>query len=380
MKSYMLIFLIAVVLVSTAFADEITARIDQAAAAENTDELKAIMDEESIKESYPEIENYLVGKAKNAVIAGNYGLARKLLDLILLKNLDNIDAQDMYISLEREEREKRLAEEKKQALEEARLAEERRKKEEEKRLLEEQRLKEENEKLKVITQKMEEEKLNPPPPVIVEVPAENPFSFYGELGAADFIMYRSGFFSDVYGKDKTSFRYGISLGGTVLYNKDDFSAGFDLYAESFFLKIAPESASVFSWKAALYASVLSFPLPLYLRLGWTQTSYNYPDDVGEDMYITSLFSPLLGIGLKDLEITEKIDLSALFDFYIISFMTSYFDGAFDTGIGIKYDLPDYKKYDLYLRGNIAGTFVLGDSKMENNLKLQIIAGAGISNE
>lgn len=400
-------FIMLAALAMPSYTDELQDRIDRAFSAGNTDEIKAVIAEKSTQEGFEKVESYIIENVKKSIIAGNYSFAGNVLDQVLLNNLDNVEAQDLYISLEKVEKEKRLIEEKKLAeearkleeerlAEEKRLAEEERKREEERikqeqeqerlaeeqRLLEEQRIKEENERLKEITKALEEEKNTAAEKAVSEyIRTENDkgyFTFKGELGAIDLILYRSGFFSDVYDKNKTSYRYGLSLGGSVFYYKAGYSGGLDLSIESYFLEIYPESASVFSWKVAANSEFLATDLPVYARLGLTQTKYNYPSDVGEDMYITSLISPVLGIGLRDYQLTDRFYLNGIFDFYLVSFMTSYFDGAFDSQLGLKYDLPDYKKYDFYVKSNLTGTFVLGDNNIENNLKLQIIAGAGIN--
>lgn len=294
-------------------------------------------------EGYVKLENDIITRVKKIIVRGDYIFAEKVLELILNYNMDNSEAQDIYISLQDYISEQKEREEKEQTAEEERI----RREEEEKRAAE------------------------------LKVTAKN-LSFNFELGAANFLFYQSQFYYDKYETAKLNFKYGLSGALAFLFHHPYFATGIDLNVGGYFVNIYPESAYMVNYKIIVGFSVPKMRFPLYWTIGWAHCYYHYPDGMVKDVLITSLLSPTVGLRVRNYYFNRYIGLDGAFDLYLFSFMTSHFDVAFDAKIGLLVRFFSHKALNLYIRTDILATILIGDGRVENNVKLEISAGMGIN--
>lgn len=341
-KTVFIIFILFLFTGLSLFAEE-EYNVNALIAAKDLAAVEELLIDYMDSEGYSELENELIKGVKKLIVRGDYILAEQLLELILNYNMDNSEAQDIYLSLkdyraeqDRMETEKRTAEEERIRREEAaRRAEE------------------------------------------LKVTAKN-LSFNCELGAINFLFYQSQFYYDKYEEPKLNFKYGMSTALSFLFHHPYFATAIDVYLSGYFVNINPESAYLLNYKATFGFTVPKMRIPLYFTLGWAHTYFHYPEGMVKDVLITSLLSPTFGLRVRNFYFNNYIGLDGAFDFYLFSFMTGYFDAAFDAKLGLLVRIFSHKAVNFYIRTDLLATFTVGYGRLENNVKLEISAGMGIN--
>jgi len=395
------------------FSQDIYKRIDGYVVKKDTSGINTLLKQNKDKDDYSKIEQYVVDKAKEQMIAGDFIYAKEILKVVLENNLNNVEVQDIFLTIDEQISEQQLDEKKaKQELEQknkdlAKREKERQKKEQEiekqreqKRKIEEakkDRIRKEKEKqeLELAKKELQEQKEAEKKERIAEkenkkaerkekvasiIPSFglNNFSLSWEFGAVDFLFYQSMYHSDFYGYMKPNFKYGINTGISFYCHLPFIVTGIDFDLETYFAGLNTKSAAVISYKIISATTTPYIKVPLYIRAGLGHLIYYFDGTFPEDVYVKSFVTPIIGLRMRNYYFNKYIGIDGVFDFYFISFFTSRFDAAFDASVSFLYRFYTYKKISLVLRADLIGTFIIGNKKLENNLKLQFSFGMGLN--
>jgi hypothetical protein len=324
-------------------AQDYAKQIDKIVADKNLADLKKYLEANQKNADYKKIEDYTIVKVKSLISEKSYDWAKQILEAVLNFNLDNQEAQDIYISIEQLGKDKTIIEQK-------------------------QKEKEIENQIKKEKKEFEESK---------KVSFKN-FLFQAEFGAIDFTYYQSGFYNEFYNAQKNNFKYGLSSQLGFYFVHPYAATGLDVYFDSYFADVYPSSGIQISYKILLGVTTPLMKVPFYLRVGFGQIIYYFNKNTTIDIFAQNIYSPLIGFRVKDFYFNKFIGINGSFDFYLISFFTSYFDAAFDVNLGILYRFYSYKDMKFYIRSEVFAYFLVGYKKLENNIKLQISAGISLN--
>jgi hypothetical protein len=385
-------------LLSRLFAqEEWVGAVDEAVKSRDSEQITSILGEYTMEGNYGDVEAYVFGKAEEMILKDEYEFAQKMLEAILLNNLENFAAQELYTTLDitirekkaeeearlkAEEEAKRLAEveAKVKAEEEARLKAE----EEEQRKKEEvERKKAEEEAARVWEEKARKQKEEEERRLYYErvnnITLDH-FSAHADIGAADFLLYYSKVYSDYAGSGGTHFKYGLSADISGTFNHPyiiaDLEAGFDI----FFLNLNPSLALPLSYSIVLSAGTPLIKFPVYLRGGFKHSMFLYGEDEDSEVLVTALISPVAGVGFMDLRLGNRVKLGVTADLYFSPFVSEYTDAAFDTSLETSVLFFEKGQLSLSAVAHLSSLFVFTGGGLENSSKLELGIGVGLNEE
>ena len=371
--------------------------VDEAVKNRSSDQISSILGEYSMEESYSDVEAYVFGKAEEMILRDEYEFAQKMLEAVLLNNLENVAAQELYTTLDITIREKKAEEEarlkaeeeakrfaeveaKVKAEEVARLKAE----EEKKRKIEEaEQLKAKEEAARIKAEedkkKAEEEERRLYYERVNNVTLDH-FSASANVGAADFLLYYSKVYSDYAGTGGLYFKYGLSaeLSGTFNhpYIIADLEAGFDI----FFLNLNPSLALPLSYRIVVSAGTPLIKFPIYLRGGFKHSTFLYGEDEDSEVLVTALISPVAGVGLMDLKLGKRVKMDAALDLYFSPFASDYTHAAFDTSLETSVLFFRKNRLSLSAVARISSLFVFTEGGLENSSKVELGIGVGLNED
>ncbi len=117
-KYFLSVFFISLMI--PLFAQSVSSEFSTAVENKDLDRIETLLLDASSGDSVV-MENALLNEAKKAVLSNDYDYASALAELVLLKNLDNEQAQNMYVSIEELKRQKAAADEAKRRDEQVKL-------------------------------------------------------------------------------------------------------------------------------------------------------------------------------------------------------------------------------------------------------------------
>ena len=396
-------------------------QLDEYIQSGDYDSLQSLLMETADSQDFEEIEQFILDQAKADIVNSRYDSAQKLLEALLLVNLDNTEAQDIYVAatellagtLTVEDpgqeaaappTELASAETASQLAAPVQPAEV---------VAQTQETDITAQSTQGVEQGEQEQTLSPPEVALVadpentagenQTPSENPvstattpavkvlpdilpsqpevpkpqiLSFRVFFGAVDVMMYYSQFYADFYGESRFNFTYGISSDLSFLLNFPRIQFGTEINIDGHFADLGATSGDQLYYKILLTGAFPTlFRIPLFLRLGYASSNFTY-DESDIDVLYTNLFGPVFGVKLDSLMLGELVSVSATIDYHAISFFTSFLDAAFESAIGVTFHLPSRGAFGVLLHAEIMPTMLVGLGSFETNIKLKI--GAGVS--
>ncbi|MBN2545409.1 MAG: hypothetical protein JXB50_06410 [Spirochaetes bacterium] len=307
-----------------AISDDNKKILDNFVNSKKYNDLDKFLKENSKNENYKEIEDYLIKIVKELIQNDKIDDAKKIIRIMLDNNLDNLEAQDIFVSLEK--------------------------------------IKKEEKTLKV-----------------TKITFDN-FLFSFDLGIIDFMMFQSHFYNEYYGNPKWNTKYGMSTDFSFCFQHPYIAAGIEGLFDTYFVSLYPEKTSTeFSYSISGIFSVPLIKIPLYLALGFRHLIYNqFEKNVPLDVYISNLKSLIIGLRLYRWFFYKYIGIESSFNYYFVSPFTSYIDAVFDLSIGVLYRPLKIKRTGLIVKTEIAALFLIYNAKLENYIKIQTCIGVGIN--
>lgn len=298
-------------------------KIDEIIKNKDQNALKNFLKENKGKDNYPEIENHMISRIKELILNGEVQYAKTLTSIILENNMDNAEAQEIYLAIEDKEK------------------------------------KETEVKTKKIT-------------------FDN-FLFAFDFGAIDFMISQSQIYNDFYDEVKINGKYGMSLDFAFYFKHPYIALGVEAFFDTYFVSLNPPTGGTpFFYRIIFPITTPLIRVPLYFSFGMAQQVYYFGEGVTGDVLITNLISPIIGLKLTRWFFNKYIGLDASFHFYLISPFTTYFNAAFDGTLSLLIRFYQLKRFGFVIRTDINPFFLIRDGKLEHNIKFQISFGIGIN--
>ncbi len=318
---YILIILLFTTLTINSLEEQ--SKIDEIIKKKDQNALRNFLNEYKGKENYSEIEKYIISKVKELVLDGEFQYAKVITSIILEYNMDNTEAQEIYLAIEDKEK------------------------------------KETEVKTKKIT-------------------FDN-FLFAFDYGAVDFMLSHSQFYDDYYEELKVNFKYGMSLDFAFYFKHPYIAVGVEAFFDTYFVSLYPASSGTpFFYRIIFPITTPLIRVPLYFSFGLAHQIYYFGENTTPDVLITNLISPVIGLKLTRWFFNKYVGIDASFHYYLISPFTSYFDAAFDSTLSLLIRFYQLKRFGFIIRTDINPFFLIQDGKLEYNVKFQISFGIGIN--
>lgn len=321
--------------------DAVKNKIDQFIENNNFSELENYLLDLEI-ESTSEIENFLFLRSQQALDSQKLPLAKKILELILLLNMDNFEAQELYLNIDKAIKEK----------------------EELERIAKEEKLKQK------IEEKAKEEKEKQ---LDKKIEKEEAIAYFGprniklmlDIAPLD-MMFNSSQFS----KDLNT-QYGIAVSTSLYYVHPYFGFGIDGLYDGGYLSISGEKNIYTFYRAFAAIRIPRIPVPLYLTGGIAGLDLKFDDNTASNVSIEELISPIAGLKLRNIEIGSRLKWDSIVSYYLFSFLTPNLQSAFDLQTGLGIQLFQGKVLSLAIQTDVTSIFLIGQNKLENNTKIKL---------
>ncbi len=305
--------------------------------ADNIDDLKAAISSKDISkvqillESAPSdqvnvYEKEILAKAKEYVANDELDYASSLAEVVVMVNIDNVEARKLYTSIEKAKKAKAETLARKEAEEKKRQEEERKKAEaeEQKRQLEE---------FKAQKEKEEKEQKE----FIESVSSVSFSNFPMSFGFALPLDFTKSTFADEFNGNKALYtRLGVGLVANVAFVHPYVNIG--LHVNYNFLPVAFMKGGM---KSDLKTRI-TLGLPMFsnwFRLSTGFNSYSLINNSSVVLY-EMITAPTFGIGVEKVKFTDFLELSFFTDLNLITFdKHSEINYAFDTELNLRYYLP-----------------------------------------
>lgn len=358
MKKYILIMVITlipiVVFAQTVVPDSVYRDIDALLAQPGAPGLGVVLSGHSDKPWYPRLESYVLKRSRQLVIQDNLDQAKIASLAVIDTNLDNVDAVELYQSIQRaiENREKDV------------------RKEEERAALALHKEQATETKVREKVEKTYRALVNPTSgkKVYLDQDSNSQYRTYNWdllLGLAN-----GSYVSDPV---QSSIKYGISGNASVVFRGQDFSAGADVMGEGMILTFSGDEA--LNWQAGGVIVLASNAVSqyLYLRLGYFMFGF---DSGSKKVTETTFNTPVAGISLRDV----RFGSSGLFqmgaDWYAGHLFEPDITAALGAHIGLTFILAEMDNFDFLLRAGVKDSVFLVDGGMRNDVKVTLSIGVG----
>jgi hypothetical protein len=394
-----MVFLLAMCLFpATLTASPLTDSIDKMVAGQDYDSLDALFADKMGTEDLKVVSEHTLDIVRKNIVKTDYDTAKKLLEIILLYDFENLDAQDIYVSVEQlkkekdeierrekeRETEKKLAELEKSLKEKDKIAKEKRV-EEIMVMLDEGKVPVSEIKRIILNEgldidlgnfeeleraRLERERLR----AQIEPFTKDDLQFNAYIGAADFSFNISQFYTYYYQETKPNFKYGLSTNLSFSVNRQKFATSLDVAVDAFFADLYPGTAVSVFYKIMSATTIKRLKIPLYLHAGFAQMIYYYPPGLVTDVLVTNLVSPVIGVHFKNWFFNDRIGIDFYLDYYAVSLFTTHIDASFDTSFSLLTKIYSKGIIGMVFRTELYGMFLVGYGKLESTIKLKLSLG------
>jgi hypothetical protein len=387
-------------------------------------------DQDVSAQQFVEIEHGLLDLAKERVVASDYETALFLLELILTVNLDNLEAQDIYVAVIELNRGQipgsagatasavtsPAEQEGRSPL--AREPEEQTSRVVERALVPEEQVPERGvpdeasppETVATTIEATPPEEVAPPaeitaatdaapservPPTEATAPQETPGvpaveppesrsesalpalppnGYAVHLAPVSILVRSSGFYADVFGNRRIESGYGLSFEAFGVFFFPRVALGGHVAIQTHFANLTASRGDALGYEVAMRAGLPGLTqLPLFLRIGFTQQWYFYGAE-DPDVLITSFPTPTLGFMINEVQLADRVRFEASLDYYLISFFTQYMTAGLDGTAAILVSLPIVESLGLSARVAVSPQLLLSYSNVEFMTRLEISIG------
>jgi|GEM_PF-3268160 len=322
-----LLVLIALFMAAAAVAQTTELPLRQAIAESDYESVNLLL-QTSLPDESAAFEEIITEAARQALFANDFDKASRLAEIVLLFNLDNITAQDIYTGVEDARRQQAALEERKQLAEVEEL--------ERQRLAEQQRRRDEVRELFARNLSYS----------IGLAPAG------GSLAVSDFVRTLSEYNREEY---QPGYGYGIGLAAGLRFQLPELRLRLD--ADLFWHPPLLIERWRLDWQASLYLGAPRFTGLLALHLGYQQLRLLESTTQPVLLYHT-VSTPLLGLGIDHWWLSEKLALSAIVDWKLVSATDPVLDLAMQGLLGLRMPLIRFAGYrnlfvDFLIRADLA---------------------------
>jgi hypothetical protein len=293
-------------------------------------------------DEYLEAESILLDKIRNLVLRGQEEIAIEITQVVLFINLESVEAQELYLSLQASIEEK------------ARIAE-----------LEKQQ------ESGIIVDPLNPDATNLDGTDVVVQPQQRVFvplsleylAFGAEVGF-NHLLANSDFANFSGGKG------GVPISFYGYFNHPQLRSSLQLSFFPSFLNYAGETSYQWLGKGTLNAAYLDLA-PVSLRLGYVFLMNTFDGELAATALYNNLGTPTLGIGLDRLDLFELIELSSAFDFYFAGFASEFLDIGLDLNLYVAYPFLDLGGIEGAAFLQAYAMFLLAQESSESNINITI---------
>lgn len=332
-------------------------RIDAAFAQKSSSEIDSILKGMLSSSNYDYVETYTLKKIRRLIVANDFTFAEEAILVVIDNNLDNIEAIEMYSTIEDSvEKQKEFEEE-----------------QERKRVAEEQRIAKAKEDQRGKADKEYKTAQTAEGSSVYVTGKDEKYtatSWGARLGIADI-----GFYTDA-DSDYNSVRYGLSLDVQWERILQKIVAGFDLFGEVHFVPFVDDDGTIpAAAKAMVKLAFPSFTKKFYVRAGFAALATAKPSDEDSTLADT-LISPALGIAFNHVNLGEMV-LSGFFDYYLGHLFYSDINSAFGAGLNLSMPMSKLDNVALTFNVGVNDNIFIKSAGVEN--RASVILAIGVEN-
>lgn len=356
-KKLLLLFVLAF---STYIFAQSTDDLLEALKAKQIDTVQSLL-EDSTDEDSEVFESLILEESRKAVKKDDLDYAYDLANIVLMYDFDNVEAQDLFTSIERAKKSKAEV-----AAKEAEKEKKRQEEEEQRRQIEE---------FQAQKQKEQEEKIEFEKAVTTVSLDNFPLSIGFVPVSMEFL--NSEIANTYKGSNKFEMKYGLGLHANFGFNHPFLfirgKANYDFYVASF---AKNGMKSDLKTRFAIGSPIISDFVCLSVGYNWAKYI-----DSNNSVLIQSINSPTIGFGIDNLKFGDDLLISLYTDINTIIFNPkAHIDFAFSEDLTIRYDLPIKiaEKNTLYIENNTLFTANVISAEWEYAINTSIVVGVKIN--
>lgn len=326
-------------------------RADAALAAPDT--LSSFLAESTSRSWYPGLESYVLKKARQMVIEDRLEQAQTVTLAVIDNNFDNVEAVDLYQSIQ-----KSMARKKQQETQAA-----------EKEALDTFRQQAAQAKIKQDVAKTYQSVTNKTSGKTIYL--DQSFNQHYRTWNWDFLLELVNANMDMTMPGETAYKYGLGLAGSAVRHGETVTLGLEADASSSFVTLAG-SPSV-DWTAGAVGFIGSTNLHFALRAGFRQLSYSLGNP---DLESLSFPTPVAGFALRDVPFGEGNRFRWSVDWYAGHLYTPGITAAGATDMVFSFRMADLQDFDIHFYAGIHDTLVVKSADIRNDARLSLAIGVG----
>ncbi len=335
--------------------------IDKLLEFNDKDQLFTTLDNTSDSPEYYKVESYLIDKAKELILSKQYKQAFEIIETLLVINMDNIDAQTLYISIKSYVDKEKIKLETKKEIDILIVEKVAKIKDEEKARIEE----ENSEKKKKLKNEF------------VEFSIDN-ITFNFSLGGLNSQFFYSSFYTSFHKVENPTFRYGLSTDFNIYYKNAIIIAGISLRFDSFFVSLYPRSSSNILYKISSSFTTPYLVAPLSFNWGMIHIISFFEKGKLEDVFFTYVISPFIGVKVLDYKVNNYIALGGEANYLFASFYSKFLDVSFDASFYITANIFNHKHYRFSIKTELLYLLMVYSGNIESDLRLNISFKVGFN--
>jgi hypothetical protein len=349
--------------------DTLSINLEELIEQKQTDQLDSMLLELTSPEMKSFAEEFIIMKAKEYVLSGDFDYALKLAEIVLLFNLDNTEAQNLYASIEVAKREKEEQEEK-QRLEE--LEKQRQKEEEEQKAAEE-----EAEAKRIEEEKQQEESFEKS---VNEISLDN-FSLSATVSPASILIYGSEFADRLSGETTVHSAYGFQINGSINFWHPYIAVNLNFQYANHLLQLTA-SDLVTGGNAVFCLTTPLIGFPVVLRIGFSGMQFTTDaGEIGNTVLFQGFNTIITGIGIENLDLSEKISFSIGIDYLTMSIIEENIDFGINLCTSASFSIFDIRQNIAFtLVPSVQGTLLVSDAGSEWSIYPSISTGVKINDK
>ncbi len=309
---------------------------------------------------FPALEKSVMDQVRQFVFRNNEEGAIKLLEILLRVNMDNGEAQDLYLALDATRKERAEAAKKKEQEETARRAAE----QEKLRVAEEKRkaAEEESRKLREEAEKQER----------IKVIGWRNFSL--DLFAAPAIGYIVSSAGKDYAEDGSARTIaGPAVAVDVRFDHPYVFASLETTVEWFPVTVSGGTLSPIYVKPVFCFGTPLLPLPVSLRAGFLSMYEKTTSEAERYLLFTGVNTSTIGFGVKDWDL-RYFKLSTFFDFFLAPFSDRDMKYGFEYGVGLSKKVFTLLGRPLIMSPRFTGFLIDGRDTTEQSFRFGLYFG------
>lgn len=336
----------------TNLPDDVVKQLDSAMTRTSVEDFSRVLDRSRSAAWYPRLEAYALRGIRQLVIENKLEVARDMSFALVDKNLDNIDAMDLYQSIQRS-----IA----RRDEEAEKAERQRQIAAIKQQTEEKKIREDvNKTYRTVTNTASGKTVYLDQDVNQQYRS---FNWEAALGLAQFAIQ-----SD---PDFFSVKYGVSLEGGFVSNGENSRAGIDLFGNALFFGLAGDQSLDWMAGGTVFYMPGSSRSYFSLRAGYAMYGWNY----GSFERPVELFStPFAGIGLRDVKMGQTGLMRLSLDYLAGHLFADDIVAAVCASLRLSAMLADMQDFDVHVYAGIRDTILLKNNGLKNDARVYFAIG------